>query len=105
MIAPVCEHTNRRTNGTTKSGKTRYRCNDCGKSWTESTALLGGMRIGLDKAEQIVELLCEGMSVSATARFTKTDPHTILDLLVYLGSGANPTWPSTSARCSWATRR
>ena len=66
MILATCEHKNRRTNGTTKAGATRFRCKDCGKSWTESTDTLGGMRIGLDKATQVVELLCEGMSVMAT---------------------------------------
>ena len=88
MIARVCQHENRRTNGKTRTGKTRYRCKDCGKSWAESTELLGGMRIGVEKATQIVELLCEGMSVRATSRITKADQHTILDLLVYLGQRA-----------------
>jgi transposase-like protein/IS1 family transposase len=85
MIAIICQHENRRTNGKTKSGTPRYRCCDCGKSWTESTATLGGMRIGLDKATQIVELLCEGMSVRATSRLTKTNLRTILELMTMLG--------------------
>lgn len=85
MIVATCEHKNRRTNGITAAGATRYRCKDCGKSWTESTANLGGMRIGLDRAEKIIELLCEGMSVLGAARITDTDPHTIIDLMVYVG--------------------
>jgi len=85
MIVAVCSHENRRTNGKTKAGHTRYRCKDCGKSWTESTATLGGMRIGIDKAAQIVEMLCEGVSVRATARMTGASQDTILDLLVYVG--------------------
>lgn len=52
---------------------------------TESTEMFGGMRIGLDRAAQIIEMLCEGMTVSAVSRLTKTDMHTILDLLVYVG--------------------
>jgi IS1 family transposase/transposase-like protein len=85
VIVACCEHKNRRTNGTTKAGAIRYRCRDCGKSWTESTAALGGMRIGLDRAERIISLLCEGMTVRGTARLTNTDLETVLDLLVMIG--------------------
>lgn len=85
MIVANCQHENKRTNGTTKSGAVRYRCKDCGRSWTESTSALGGMRIGLDKASQVIELLCEGASVMATARITGVSKPTILELLVYIG--------------------
>ena len=85
MIAIVCQHENRRTNGTTKAGAQRFRCRDCGKTWTEETGLLGGLRIGMDRACQIVELLCEGMSVRAVERITDTCKATILDLLVLVG--------------------
>lgn len=85
MILACCEHKNRTKWGKTKAGTPRLRCKDCGKVLTQSTELLGGMRIGLDRATMIIELLCEGASVSATARITKTDIHTILDLLVYIG--------------------
>jgi transposase-like protein len=63
VIAVVCAHENRRFYGRTKAGTLRYKCKDCGKSFTASTELFGGMRIGLDRAAKIVELLCEGMSV------------------------------------------
>ena len=85
MIVAACQHENRRTNGKTKSGATRYRCKDCGKSWTESTATLDGMRIGLDKAAKVIQMLCEGVSVRATARITGIDLKTILSLLVIVG--------------------
>lgn len=88
MIARVCQHENRKKSGKTENGTQRYKCKDCGKRFTESTEVLGGMRIGIDKAAQVVELLCEGMSVSAAARFTRTDPHTILDLLTHVGERA-----------------
>ena len=57
----------------------------CGKSWTEETNQLDGMRIGLDKAARIVEMLCEGTSVSATARMMKTSKRVVLDVLVMFG--------------------
>ncbi len=85
MIAIVCQHEKRVKWGKTKAGTIRYRCKDCGKMLTESTELFGGMRIGVDKAEQIIELLCECNSVSATARIAKCDIHTVLGLMVYVG--------------------
>jgi transposase-like protein/IS1 family transposase len=85
VIVASCQHENRRTNGKTKSGAIRYRCRDCGKSWTESTATLGGMRIGLDQAAKVIEMLCEGVSVRATARMTGISLPTILDLLLAVG--------------------
>jgi len=85
MIVAVCEHKNRRTNGRTKAGNVRYRCVDCGKSWTLSTKTLGGMRIGLDRAAKIISLLCEGMSVRATSRLMGSNTRTVLDLLVIVG--------------------
>lgn len=85
MIVVVCQHENRKKSGTTAAGTQRYKCKDCGKRFTESTELFDGMRIGLDRAAKIVELLCEGVSVSATARITDTDPHTIIDLTLAIG--------------------
>jgi IS1 family transposase/transposase-like protein len=86
MIVATCEHKNKGKWGKTKAGTPRLRCKDCGKMFTESTEKLGGMRIGMDQAARICELLCEGMSVAATARITQCDPHTILELLVYVGN-------------------
>lgn len=85
MIVAVCQHENRKKHGTTKAGTPRYRCCDCGKCFTQSTGALDGMRIGLDRACQIIEMLLEGLSVSTVARLTKTKPHTIIDLMVLVG--------------------
>jgi transposase-like protein len=85
VIAIVCQHENRRTNGTTKTGAQRFRCKECGKSWTEATATLGGLRMGMDRACQIIELLCEGMSVRAVERVTGTCKASILELLTFVG--------------------
>src|SRR4051812_40198611 len=75
VIAVVCQHENRRTNGKTKAGAQRYRCKTCGASWTESTEVLGGMRIGMDRAAQIIEMLCEGLSLRSVARLGPYDTH------------------------------
>ena len=85
MIATVCQHEHRRTNGKTKAGAIRFRCKSCGRSWTESTSDLDGMRIGMDRATKIIELLCEGMSVRATARLMGANTRTVLDLMVMVG--------------------
>ncbi|MEX2167871.1 MAG: hypothetical protein WD851_01050 [Pirellulales bacterium] len=85
MIMAVCQHENCKRNGTTRTGAIRWRCKDCGISWTESTRKLGGMRIGMDRAVQIIGMLCEGMSVRAACRLTNTDKQTVLDLLVMVG--------------------
>lgn len=85
MIQAVCQHENRKKHGTTKSGSVRFRCKDCGVTFTASTELFDGMRIGLDRACQIINLLCEGMSVRAVSRITDTSKTTILELLVQVG--------------------
>jgi len=85
MILAICEHKNRRTNRITKAAATRFRCKDCGKSWTESTSTLGGLRIGVDRAAQVIELLCEGNSIRATSRISGVCKGTILELLLYVG--------------------
>lgn len=85
MIVASCQHENRKKNGTTKAGTTRWRCKDCGRSWTEKTELFAGMTIGIEKATQIVQLLCEGNSVLGTSRITGVSKGTILDLLLLVG--------------------
>lgn len=85
MVIQVCTHNNCKKNGTTKAGTVRWRCNDCGASWTESTEMFCGMTIGIDRAAKIIGMLCEGMSLSATARLTDTDIHTVTDLLNLVG--------------------
>jgi len=85
MIKTACRHANRKKNGKSKDGKQRYQCKDCGARFTDDTKTLGGMRIGTDRAEMIIKLLCEGTSVRAAARLTDTKPDTILELLVLVG--------------------
>lgn len=88
MIVAVCQHESRRVHTKDKQGNVkRWRCKDCNKVFNPEVEMLGGMRIGLDRATKIIELLVEGMSVSAVARITDTDPHTIIDLSVTVGEG------------------
>lgn len=80
-----CSHERTKRAGLTKAGTQRHKCLNCGKRFTHSTSTLAGMRIGVDKAEQIIKLLCEGMSVNAVSRITDADAHTIIDLLLVVG--------------------
>lgn len=81
----MCTHDRAKKHGTTRTGEQRYRCLDCGKTFVESTRTLDGMRLGIDKATQVINCLMEGLSVRGAARLCGVDQHTILDLLVLVG--------------------
>ena len=82
---PECRHTRRKKSGRTKCGTQRFKCLECGKKFTDSTRVLAGMRIGVDRTAQIIAMLCEGLSIRATARLANTDQKTILELLLLVG--------------------
>src|SRR5688572_11677837 len=70
----------------------RYRCKKCKRTFSEEhekpQGPLGDMRISLDKAETILKLMLEGMSVRSIQRITGAHQQTILDLLVIAGQKA-----------------
>jgi transposase-like protein/IS1 family transposase len=70
----------------------RYRCNKCKRTFSEAHEApqgpLGDMRISLDKAETILKLMLEGMSIRSIQRITGAHQKTILDLLVLAGKKA-----------------
>jgi transposase-like protein/IS1 family transposase len=77
--------------GKHRNGLQRFRCSQCRKTFTESHAQpLGDMRLPMDKAERILQLLVEGMSIRAIERVTQVHRDTILRLLVTAGE-----------RCAW----
>jgi transposase-like protein/IS1 family transposase len=80
-----CSHQNAKKFGTTASGKQRFRCRDCGKTFTESTGTLDGMRIGTDKAAQVISLLAEGMGVRPVTRIAGIGKTAVLDLMTLVG--------------------
>ena len=70
----------------------RYRCNACKKTFSEEhekapkpQGPLGDMRISIEKAETVLGLLLEGMSVRSVTRVTGIHQRTILNLLVLAG--------------------
>ena len=72
--------------GKHRNGLQRFRCSQCQKTFTEDhDAPLGDMRLPLDRAENILKLLVEGMSIRSVERFTGVHRDTILRLLVLAG--------------------
>jgi len=72
--------------GKHRNGLQRFRCNQCRKTYTENHQRpLDEMRLPLDKAENVLRLLLEGMSVRSVERVTSVHRDTILRLLVLAG--------------------
>jgi transposase-like protein/IS1 family transposase len=72
--------------GKHRNGLQRFRCDQCAKTFTEEhTRPLDEMRLPLDKAVSILQLLLEGMSVRSIERVTEVHRDTILRLLVLAG--------------------
>ena len=72
--------------GKHRNGLQRYRCNQCAKTFTEEHERpLDDMRLPLDRAVSILQLLLEGMSVRSAERITGVHRDTILRLLVLAG--------------------
>src|SRR5437016_5226061 len=72
--------------GKHRNGLQRYRCLQCGKTYTEDHArLFGAMIVPEDKALLAIQLLIEGTSVRSVERITGLHRDTILRLLVLAG--------------------
>ena len=72
--------------GRHRNGLQRFRCTKCGKTLTEEHQRpLDEMRLPLDKAESVLKLLLEGLSVRSVERITEVHRDTILKLLVLAG--------------------
>lgn len=72
--------------GKHRNGLQRFRCAQCRKTFTEDhTRPLDDMRLPIEKAEAILKLLVEGMSVRSIERITNVHRDTILRLLVLAG--------------------
>lgn len=72
--------------GKHRNGLQRFRCNQCRRTFTEDhNRPLDDMRLPVDKAVSVLQLLLEGMSVRSTERVTGVHRDTILRLLVLAG--------------------
>lgn len=79
-------HSNCERYGRDRYGHQRYRCRKCSKTFQEPHEKpLDGMYTPLDKAEMILRMLVEGVSIRSIERLTDTHRDTILRLLVVAG--------------------
>ena len=86
MIARVCDHTNRKKHGKDRKGQQRWKCMDCGVTFTsDEQRPLGDMRIDLAGAVKILSMLLEGMSIRACERICGVCRATICDLVLHVG--------------------
>lgn len=72
--------------GKHRNGLQRYRCAECGKTFTEPHEKpLGAMTVPMEKATLAIKLLVEGTSIRTAERITGLHRDTILKLLVVAG--------------------
>jgi transposase-like protein/IS1 family transposase len=84
----ACESCNSecRRFGKHRNGLQRFRCPQCGKTYTEAHArLFGAMTVAEDKALLAIQLLIEGTSIRSAERITGIHRDTIIRLLVLAG--------------------
>lgn len=86
MTCRKCQHLSVKKFGTYGPQKIqRYRCKNCGATFSENEHI-GNHLIDVSKAEHIIALLVEGVSVRAASRLTGADKNTILSLLLTVGA-------------------
>ncbi len=85
MIA--CAHATTKRFGFDRNRNPRVRCCMCGKTWTErqQSKLLGEMRVPVESAKLVLNLLTQGSSIRAAERVTGINRNTICKLVVFFG--------------------
>jgi transposase-like protein/IS1 family transposase len=72
--------------GKHRNGLQRFRCSQCRKTFTEAhDSPLAEMRLPIEKAITILQLLVEGMSIRSIERVTQVHRDTIMRLLILAG--------------------
>jgi len=91
MTCAKCKHQNVKKFGVHgKKRVQRYRCNECGATFSENRPKpLGNRYVDFDRAVQVISLLVEGVSIRAASRLTGLHQGTILSLLVLAGEKCN----------------
>lgn len=85
MLCPDCRIECRRF-GKHRNGLQRFRCAQCGKTYTEEHEKpLGDMTVPMEKAVLALKLLVEGASIRSVERITELHRDTICRLLVLAG--------------------
>jgi transposase-like protein len=87
--------------GKQRNGLRRFRCAQCGKTYTEGrTGLFGSMTVPEDKALLAIQLLLEGTSVRSAERITQLHRDTILRLLEVCSVCREPITHETEGICA-----
>jgi IS1 family transposase len=72
-----------------KKGFQRYQCRVCKRTRSDIPENpLVNLRVPMEKAVQVVHLLCEGMGIRAVERFTQLNRRTVLNILEIAGQKA-----------------
>ena len=72
--------------GKDRKGTQRFKCQQCSKTFlAPQDKPLDGMYLPMAKAEMILKMLCEGMSIRSIERLTEVHRDTIMRLLVLAG--------------------
>lgn len=85
MVVQVCGHRVAHRHGKDRYGNQRFKCVDCGRTFTEQERLFGRMNLNLDKGVVALRLLLEGNSIRSTERLTDIHRDTIVRLVVEVG--------------------
>lgn len=86
MNCPSCNESAKKF-GKHRNGLQRYRCLNCGKTFTEEhSRLLGDMTLPEEKAIAVLQHLVEGCSIRSTSRMTGVNERTVLRLLNLAGT-------------------
>ncbi|MEN6366098.1 MAG: hypothetical protein ABFC88_04725, partial [Thermoguttaceae bacterium] len=88
MIAPACRHEHVKKYGKDRYGNQRFHCLICGKTWIQEKpqGQLGPMRLPVQTAKTILQLLLEGSSIRSAERITGVHRDTICRLIVRFGN-------------------
>src|SRR5260221_9350998 len=93
----MCHHDKLKKHGKDRKGCQRWKCRNCGSTVTngDHKRPLGDMRLDLDKAVMILNMLLEGMSIRACERITHVTADTICDLVLQVGQNCEQFLEST----------
>src|SRR5205807_2712237 len=85
MLCPICNNVASKF-GRGGNCRQRFFCPTCNKTFREPRPRpLDTMRLTLDKAVQVLRLLCEGNSIRSVERLLDVNRNTILKLILKVG--------------------
>src|SRR5436190_4810712 len=87
----MCDHDKLKKHGKDRKGCQRWKCSNCGATVTDANheRRLGDMRLDLDLAVRILNMLLEDVSIRACERMTGVKHGTICDLVLHVGQNCD----------------